>query len=151
MKRLRESNIVGENILTLTVPVILALTGWLIVNYLTTKREINAKKRELVTKYQIEAFSSLNTFFTYLLIQRNPSSEVRDNFNKSVSMIQLLGSPSQITKFSSILEPMKQLESGSLKGSEVEGLLLDLRDELRKELGLHQVDKKIISMLSFNK
>ena len=134
--------------------IFLACSGWLIVNHLTTKREINAKKRELVTKYQVETFTAINTFFTYLLIHENPPAEVRTNFNNAISMIQLLGSQSQIEKFSSILEKMMEIsatQSSKLKGSEIDTLLQDVRNELRNELQLEQVNNKVISMLSFDK
>ena len=135
------------------ITIALACLGWLIVNYLTTQREVRAKKRELVTKYQIETFSAVNTFFTYLLTKRSPPSNVRTDFNKAVSMIQLLGSQSQINNFSNILIKLQEItssKSGHLKGKEVDILLQDLRDELRKELQLKPVNNKVISMLSFD-
>jgi len=137
----------------IAVAIFLACSGWIVVNHLTAKREINIKKREIVTKYQVETFTAINTFFTYLLIQESPPPEVRTNFNKAVSRVQLLGSPSQIGKFSSILKKMKEVSSTSsegLKGSEIDSLLQDLRNELRRELQLEQVNNKIISMLSFD-
>ena len=143
--------------------IVLACLGWYIVHYLTTRRDIKAKKRELATKYQIETFIAINTLFADIINVRTPPNDVIIEFNKAISTIQILGNESQITRINRLIEKIQELpwiqtsECTDSTSSETtrsfpdqsvaHGLLRDLRDKLRRELELSPINGNITSIV----
>lgn len=119
--------------LRLSIPVIIALTGWFIVHRLNSKRDIENKRRELRTKYLIEAFRRIEA-----ASNRKEEKDKRD-FESAMADIQLFGTENQIQLAQDFMKEMAD-KSGAL----VDGMLEQLRKDLRRELNIEHVEKKII-------
>jgi uncharacterized protein YeeX (DUF496 family) len=94
----------------------------------------------LVTQYLIESFESLINFSAVQAGNKSGSIIIAKEFNNAATMIQLLGSARQIELTVEILEPMSQRKVDLKK---LEELLHNLRDNLRAELNLEEVNEKI--------
>ena len=110
-------------------------------HYLSTQREVKAKKRELVTKHLIESFEALTTFSAVVVGNVPGSRKTADDFNNAITKIQLLGSAEQIELVSGITEMMSKQRH--IDPTKLDSLLRDLRKDLRAELDLAEVDKPI--------
>ena len=111
--------------------VLLALIGWFIVHYLSSKRDRNNKKRDLRTNYLIEAYRNIEKACghkDYLPAALNRTIE------SAIADVQLFGTKQQI-------ELARQFTDEMNKNSfaDPRGLLVNLRSELRRELNLEQV------------
>lgn len=110
--------------------IILAVFGWILGHYFNTKRDKSLKKRELSTSYLISAYRVLaNDIST-----RKSTTESNKKFEDLLSDIQLFGSLEQINMAKALAKDLAN--SGSY---ELDPLINNLRDELRKELELKAV------------
>ena len=112
------------------ITIVLAVIGWLIGHYFTSQRDISNKRRELVINHLIETYRILANDISH----REQSGETNLKLENLLSDIQLFGNNSQI-------ELAKQLADEIAGGGsfELNNLLVELRDNLRKELNLSPV------------
>jgi hypothetical protein len=75
-----------------------ALFGWLLVNWLSAKREVKSKRRELVTNHLIEAYRIL----TQEVGRRPTTEESMTKFENLLTDIQLFGSKKEVELASSL-------------------------------------------------
>lgn len=118
----------------------LAVSGWLIGHYFTTKRDVSNKRRELVLKHLIEAYKVI----TNDISQRPQTQETNLKLENILTNIQLFGSSEQI-------DLAKELSDEVAHGGvfELNPLINSLRDDLRKQLNLPKIDSDI-KWLRFN-
>lgn len=115
--------------------VILAVIGWGVGNWLNHLRARNDKRRELVVQHLIEAYRIL----TQDIGRRDTSIESITKLENLLSEIQLFGSAKQVD-----LARKLSNETASEGVSEIDPLIENMRDSLRKELGLEAVEGKTI-------
>ena len=78
--------------LKILVTIFLAVVGWYIGHYFTTKRDVKNKQRELVTEHLIHAYRIITTEVSH----RKESEERNIKLENLLSDIQLFGSDEQI-------------------------------------------------------
>ncbi len=130
MFRLEANRMNQELILT----IIVAFSGWIIVHQFNSRRDANNKRKEIRLTYLMAAYRNLE----------NASSRTKEEiekgigreFESSIADIQLFGTEKQVQMALAIIHKLSNENSDASVGS----LLSNLRNELRKELGL-----KIIS------
>jgi hypothetical protein len=113
------------------IPSILIIGGWFIVNWLTAKRELRNKKREVRIQYLIEAYRSIASAANR---GNATSNDQKLSIEAAIEDIQLLGNSDQIAALN------KMIESSNSNFTEI---LESLRKELRKELALEQVEESL--------
>jgi len=115
--------------LTLGVPALIAVLGWLVGHWLNSRRELNNKRREARLKGLELAFIRLANFN-----KREWTDKNKLEFENFVTEIQLYGTPKQIRLMSEIVMAFVRRE---LEVS-LDALLEDLRNTLRVELRLER-------------
>ena len=131
---------VDLSLIKISVTIVLAVVGWLVAHYFTTKRDISNKRRSLVIEHLIESYRIL----TNDIAQREPTNESNLKLENILSDIQLFGSLEQINM-------SKELATKVASGGffELSPLIASLRNDLRNELNLTKVDGNV-KWLRFN-
>ncbi|MGY0626869.1 MAG: hypothetical protein ACW7DS_14275 [Paraglaciecola chathamensis] len=122
------------------VTIVLAVIGWMVGNYFTTRRDVANKRRELVITHLIEAYHIITNEVSH----REESEERNLKLEHLLSDIQLFGSQEQIAI-------VKQLADDVAAGGvfELNPLIASLRNDLRKQLNLPEISGNI-KWLRFN-
>lgn len=108
----------------------LAVIGWIVGYYFTTRKDINQKRRDISIEHLINAYRVLTNDISH----RNQSRENNTKLENILSDIQLFGTEEQI-------EMAKKLADTVAKGGEfqLDPLINSLRNNLRKMIGLKKV------------
>ncbi len=116
------------------VTVIIAVIGWIVAHYFSSKRDKKLKRREVITAHLINAYRILANDITHR--PKTPESELK--LETIIAELQLFGSEKQI-------QLTKKLADDITKGGTfyVDDLLNDLRSDLRKELELSPIDGNV--------
>jgi hypothetical protein len=116
------------------VTAVIAVLSWIIAHRFNTIRDRDLKRRELITTHLINAYRILANDIT----RREASVERDIKLETVISELQLFGSEKQINL-------TKKLADDVTKGGDfyVDDLLNELRDDLRKELNLSQVEGNV--------
>jgi hypothetical protein len=130
----RDKMIVDE-ILKILVPVAVAIFGWIVAHWFSMGRDRKNKKRDLQTKFLIDAYQKLEK------AAHAVSKDHEKDFESAIADIQLFGSKQQIELATSLAR-----ELASKRHSEMNELLSALRNDLRTELGLARVDNQIVHL-----
>ena len=120
--------------LKIFVTIFLAVIGWLVGHYFTTKRDVSNKRRELIIQHLIEAYRIMANEVSH----RDKSAERDKKFEDILSDIQLFGSSHQINLVKKLIE---ELSIGAVV--ELDPLINSLRDDLRKQLKLRYIEGNI--------
>jgi len=120
--------------LKIITTIILAVLGWLVANYLTNRRNIVQRKKELTVKHLINAYRIL----TNEISGRELNPERLRKLGDVLSDIQLFGSSEQI-------RIVKDLTNTVAKGDtyDLDLLINSLRKDLRAELKLTEVEGNV--------
>ena len=121
-------------VLTLSIPVVLALVGWFVVHGLNSRRDLANQRRQLKTQYLIEAFRRVEAAAHR---DRKLPEDIR-GFESAMADIQLFGSDKQIRLAHDFMNRM-----AAASGTTVDELLEELRQDLREELNLELTDRRI--------
>lgn len=122
-------------LLPLIVTTLIAILGWLIAHALTRKRDRANKLRDIRLQYLIEAYRRLGD----AALRHLPSEpEYAQRLESALADIQLFGSISQVEKLKKMFEDYAENEEGNL-----DEVINDLRDELRKELDLPPISGNV--------
>ena len=121
-------------IVSLAVTLFVAIGSWAVTNLLASRRDRKNKKRDLQTKYLIEAYRNIES-----ACSRKEVMPYRDGIEKALGDIQLFGSREQVRLVKQI---MADIETGSY--TDPRALLDNLRQGLRKELELEPLEEKIL-------
>ncbi len=116
------------------ITIALAVLGWLIAHWFTSKRDANNKKRELRLQYLINAYSTLACD----VAQRALDDKGIAKLEHVLAEIQLFGTTRQIE-----LAKALAIEAASKREFPLDPLINTLRDELRTELNLEPADGNV--------
>lgn len=116
--------------LTLGVPALIAVVGWIVGHWLSSRRELRNRRREARLKGLEAAYKCLA-----MAAVREWTDEHKLEFEKFVAEIQLYGTPRQVTLMTNLVEAFDRQE----KSISFDPLLEDLRDSLRAELRMEKV------------
>ena len=120
-------------LLPLLITTLTAVIGWAIAHKLSAARDLKNKRREIRIGYLVEA---------YRKIERGSVPEAKgykpEDFETAIADIQLFGSPKQVELAHQFAEAASRGDSPTL-----DLLLKELRDDLRRELDLGNVEKTI--------
>lgn len=125
----------------IVVTVSIAVAGWSIAHYFTVKRDVSSKRRELVTQHLIEAYQILTNDISH----RELTKEREEKLENMLTQIQLFGSIEQIRLAKELIDGL-----ANKKSFELDPLINNLRDDLRKQLNLLPVSGNA-RWLRFNK
>jgi hypothetical protein len=117
-------------VLSLGIPAVVAVAGWFLAHWLTSRRDVVVRKREARVKALEVAYLRLANSS-----HRSFGATEITALELFVSEIQLYGTPRQIAMMQSLVEAAK-------KGGYIpfDQLLIDLRDTIRSELRLERVE-----------
>lgn len=132
-----DSEIINWKLLVpLLVTTVVAISGWMVAHYFNSERDLHNKRIELRVTYLMEAYRKLEAS-----VETKVSRDNLDILESAISDIQLLGTPEQVDK---VLAWSRQFSVGETqKDVNLQDLLEDLRTNLRSELGLQKIDRKI--------
>lgn len=116
---------------------VLIVLGWGVTHYLALKKSARDKRREVTIEYLIKAWRTLESASHRLYNSYDAELE------RAVSDIQLLGTQKQIELGQQLADQLAQTRSGDALE-----LLIQLREDLRMELGLNPV-KRNLKILRF--
>ncbi len=119
-----------KDILPLAITVFVAVAGWLAAHWLTSRRAIEQKKRELRVRHLRRAYLKLANVADRGSLQGN-IFDIQDSFND----IQLFGQETQIALIGRFVE-----EAGRGESPRLDELLKELRNELRGHIGLAPIE-----------
>lgn len=122
--------------LSLIISSLIIVVGWFIIHYFSQKRDLQNKKREIVIEYLIKTYRVLACD---ILQRKLTSAESKKALEDILSDLQLIGSKEQV-------EMAKQLADAAVRGSgiiDLSPIINNLRQSLRKELKLKQIDGNI--------
>ncbi len=108
--------------------------GWIVTDYLTKRRDVENQKRKIRTDYLVNVFRFLATSVS----NRNLSKEDWRKFEDIIADIQLFGTPEQIGLLKEVTNQIAEK-----KEFDLDPILNDLRDHLRRDLNLESIDGNI--------
>jgi len=111
-----------------------AIVGWYIVHQLNIARDRTNKKRDLQIQYLIEAYRRIES-------SANRPKKFDNNLEleSAISDIQLFGNKKQVD-----LAEKFAFDIANNSYASTDELLINMRAELRKELGLEKVSSEIV-------
>lgn len=127
------------NMLSILIPAIVIIFGWVVAHELNVRRDTIAKRRDLRLQYLVEAYRKLEDTAG----RGNGSPESKRAFESVVADIQLLGTRAQIDALLLFLTQFAQNTGGN-----IDPVLKLLRDDLRKELHL-ELDVAVVHQFRF--
>lgn len=116
--------------LTLGVPALIAVVGWIVGHWLNSRRELRNRRREARLKGLEAAYKCLA-----MAAVREWTEEHKFEFERFVAEIQLYGTPRQVALMTNLVEAFNRQE----KSISFDPLLEDLRNSLRSELRMEMV------------
>ncbi len=119
----------------LIVTSVILVFGWWFVHWLAQNREIQSKRREVITGYLIEAYRNIENGCGRG--PSGPSENQKKAMEKAIGDIQLFGSTEEIKAAKNFAETMNKESYGDPRE-----LLALLRNDLRKELKLPEASSK---------
>lgn len=109
-----------------------AVAGWFIVHVLENRRARESQRRELITKFLIDAYRRLERCAV-----RSGGSDPND-MEPAIADVQLFGSANQVA-----LAQKFAMQLAAEGNADLDELLISLREELRRELRLEPVPRPI--------
>jgi hypothetical protein len=118
----------------LLVTTLVAIAGWIVAHRFAILRERAGKRRELQVKYLIEAYRKLErAAHREVPLPTNP-----EDLETAIADIHLLGSAEQVRLAQDFVREFTETKRG-----DISDLLISLRHDLRRELGLEEVQAKV--------
>ena len=121
-------------LITLLIPTLVAVVSWFVGGWLSVRRDRANKRRDTRVSYLIEAYRRLEAGSN----RAKPTPSSRKAIESAIADIQLFGSARQVAAAQEFARRMAEVSEASL-----DDLLLDLRDDLRKELQLEPVKGRL--------
>jgi hypothetical protein len=113
------------------VTVAIAVIGWMIGHYFNSRRDQELKRREIITTHLINAYRTLAND----IANRGFNDDINKKMENLLSDIQLFGTVEQVKVADTLIDTV-------ISGGEFDlvELINVLRNDLRKELGLKEVE-----------
>lgn len=121
-------------LIPLLVTAAVAVIGWFVGHHFSSKRDRENKQRDIRISYLIQAYRDLD-----MAASRPSNSEQFKKLEAAFHDIQLFGTDSQLSELHAATERWK-----SAGGTDLNRLLCDLRDDLRKELNLEKTNAPLV-------
>lgn len=115
----------------LLITTVVAIVGWYVVHHFTAARELRNKRLELRTQYLLQAYRKLER-----TVDHTVNQTLVDDLESTLADLQLLGDEKQIE---ATVAYIKQIGGKHLSKLPLGPILEELRNSLRKELGLPPV------------
>lgn len=112
------------------IAVVITICGWFVIHLMSKKRDFINKKKEIRISYLINAFRRIEDS-----IHRSDTDKLLQ-LESAIADIQLFGTKEQIE-----LSRQFAIELAQSHQADNKLLLMNLRDDLRKELGLEAVNE----------
>jgi len=128
-------NFMGAVVYPIIIAVVILIPTTIFAYWQVKKNDFENKKREIVLNYQIEVYRKLA-----LAVQRDPikGSQYFRDLESAVADIQLFGTKTQNETLQKFLDQWQKESMGDL-----DSILSDIRDELRKELGFEEIKERV--------
>lgn len=127
-------------LLSVSIPAVIAISGWLTANYFQANRDRDNKLRDVKMQYLIDSYRDLLTSLSKdSLITKKNFSLVEDAFNK----IQLFGSDDQIELAHQIMQQINIPKTPI----NLNPLVNSLRNDLRKQLMLPEENTAVYHLV----
>ena len=123
-----------ELLIPLLITTFVAISGWYIAHRLNIARDRANKKRDLQIQYLIEAYRRLER-----ASNRPKNFDNNAELESAIADIQLFGTADHVK-----LAEKFSFDIARNSHSSMDELLINLRAELRKELGLQEVNPEIV-------
>ncbi len=124
----------SELLFPLLITTLVAISSWYIVHRLNIARDRANKKRDLQIQYLIEAYRRLER-----ASNRPKRFDNNSELESAIADIQLFGTAQQVKLAQNFAFAIAQNSHAS-----TDELLMNLRAELRRELGLEEVNPEIV-------
>ncbi len=115
-----------KDTLTILATVAIAILGWVVAHWLTSKRELEQKKREFRVKHLRDAYLKIAN-----LCDRGEFPRDIANLQDALNDIQLFGEEAQIALVGKVINSLTDN-----KTTDFNDLLKQLRNEIRSHIGL---------------
>jgi|SRR4030042_4419177 len=122
-----------NNYIEIIITIVIAALGWIIVHHFTSRRDRKNKIREIRIQYLIEAFRKIG-----MAIQREKDDTFFGELESAFHDVQLFGSKRQINMLMEFMDEYREKKTAN-----IDMLLNELRDDLRKELSLSPIKERI--------
>jgi hypothetical protein len=116
------------------VVIFVAVVGWWVAHYFSSRRDLTNERRKLRVEYLLEAYRKLER-----ASNRNDIKQYWSDFETAIADIQLLGSPRQVSLARRFAISMAKDSTAPL-----DDLIFDLRQSLRSELQLELVNENVV-------
>jgi hypothetical protein len=118
----------------IVVTALVALVVVALTHFFTIRRELASRRREQRIGYLVSVFRGLSKANNHPRLW-----EVADDLEQAISDIQLFGTPEQVRLARQFGEDL-----GKTQAAELDSLLTELRNSLRKELGMKAVPGRML-------
>jgi hypothetical protein len=118
----------------IVIPALVALAVVALTHFFTIHRETANRRREQRIGYLLSAFRGLSKANNHPRLW-----EVADDLEQAISDIQLFGTPEQVRLAQQFADDL-----GKTQAAELDSLLTELRNSLRKELGMKAVPGRMM-------
>ena len=118
----------------LVIPALVAFAVVALTHFFTVRRETASRRREQRVGYLVAAYRGLSKANNHPRLW-----QVADELEQAISDIQLFGTPEQIRLAQHFGEQL-----GKTQAAELDPLLTELRNSLRKELGQKAVPGRVL-------
>ena len=112
------------------IPTVIAIISWVVVHFLSKRKDLQNKRKEIISKYLIDAYRNIEN-----CCGRGEGHSLtaaqKAGIEQAIADVQLFGSTSQITLAKNFIESMNASSYGDPRN-----LLAKFRNDLRRELNL---------------
>ncbi len=119
-----------ESIIALIASVSIAVSGWVVAHWLSSRRELEQKKREIRVQYLREAYLKIAN-----LCDRGEFPRDISDLQDALNDIQLFGEEKQIILIGETITQLIDNQTASF-----DELLKQLRNEIRRHIGLNPME-----------
>lgn len=118
------------------ITIALAVVGWIVGYYFTTRKDINQKRRDISIEHLINAYRTL----AHELTERKLTDEKKAKLEMIISDIQLFGSPEQVRLAKDLVDA---IVNGKGDIFDLDLLINSLRNDLRSHIGLSKIEGNV--------
>ena len=133
-KQNEKLEVMKYQLLPLVITVTIAVAGWIVGHYLTSKRDRRNHLLDLRTKYLMEVYRKLER-----AVGNDVNEEIVNDLETALADLQLLGSVEQVERACIMIKKF----SGNQPRLELGDILSELRKSIRRDLNLDTVDNQI--------
>lgn len=119
--------------------VITAALGWLAVHWLTMRRDRRNRLANLRVEYLVESYRNMQS----VLSRPIDSQESLDKLQSAINDLYLLGSAEDVKVAAKLMSMLQGTHEGEIS---IEGLMKQLRNSIREEIGQVPLDSSPVTL-----